>query len=131
MLYGLLLVAARRIVTFVATCCTVCYLLPHAVQLRFVAACRTVCYLEPHAIQLLLLPHALQFTICCHMQYNLLLWLLHTVAFVATHCTVAFDCRTPYSLLLVATHRKVTFVAECCCSIVGAKFRREGCGGLS
>ena len=62
MSYSLLLnfvAACRAVCYFVAACRAVCYFVAacHAVCYVFVAACRTVCYL---------LPHAVQFVICCH-----------------------------------------------------------------
>ena len=76
MLYSLL---------FVTACCTVCYLLPHAVKLLFVATCRTVFFLL----------HAVHFAICCRTLYSL--------PFIATCRTVAIYCHMLYSLLFVAT----------------------------
>ena len=63
-----------------ATCCTVYYSLPHAIQLLLVlhtiqftsvAALLTVQYLLPHAMQLLfVVTCAIEFAICCRMLYS-------------------------------------------------------------
>ena len=89
----------------VATCCVVCYLLPHATQYTIcchmlhgslfaaaIATCRTICYL---------LLHAVQFATCCLMPYSC--WfLLHTL-----------------QLLFVAVSY---IVAICCCMLCGCYF---------
>ena len=77
-------------------------------RVAFVAVCRTVCYLLPHAVQLLFLPHAVYFAICCSAPYSCYL-LLYTVFVAACH-TVAIYCRMLYSLLFVATSRKICYL---------------------
>ena len=67
--------ACGKSLLFVAACCTVCYLLPHAVQLA-------ICFLMPYSL-LFVVPHDVQFAFCCYMLYSLL--------FVAACHTV---CRT-------------------------------------
>ena len=112
-LYSLLFVATRR-TAFVAACHTVCYLLPHAVQLCFAAACHTVCYLLLYAVELLLLPHAVQFAARCHMPYNLLFITAPYSCFFLPHTVQLFlaaACRTVCYLLLYC---RVAFVAVCC-----------------
>ena len=67
-----------------ATCRTVCYLLPHTVQIFFVSAHCTAWYLLSHAVQL---------AICCLVLYSFL--------FVFIYRAVCFHCHMPYSLLVL------------------------------
>ena len=118
----------------VATCCTVCYLLLHAIQ--FAICCRIpysslTCCRTPYSFfkicchmlySCYLLPHAIQFAICCRKLYSCFL-LPHAVQllFVAACCTVCYFlphavqfatcCRMPYSLLFV-----VASCTTCCCN---------------
>ena len=73
--------------------------LPHVVRLLFVTACCTVCYL---------LPHAMRFALCCHMPCSLLLVAFvptcRIVCYLLLHAMwFAICCHVPCSSLFVAS----------------------------
>ena len=97
---------------FVAAHCTVVFgcRMTHSLlfvvarcRVAFFAVCRTVCYLLPHAVQLLFLPHAVHFAICCSAPYSCYL-LLYTVHF-------AICCRMPYCCYLLP--HAIQFAIRC------------------
>ena len=75
----LLFVAAHHTVVFGSRMpYSLLFVVAHC-RVAFVAVCHTVCYLLPHAVQLLFLPHAVHFAICCSAPYScyLLLYAVH------------------------------------------------------
>ena len=100
---------------FVASCCTVCYFLPHAMQfalcchmpcsLLLVAACCAICYLFPCAMQLLFAAscRAVCYLLPCAIQFAIFVASCRAVCYLLPHAVQFAICyHLPYSLLFVA-----------------------------
>ena len=122
--FGLLSLPHVVQLLFVAAYCTVCYLLPRAVQFALYMPCSLLLVATRHAVCYLLL-HAVQFAICCclfpHAVYSLLLRCMPcSLLFVAVCRAVCYlfphavqfatCCRMPCSLLFVAACRAVCYL---------------------
>ena len=128
---------------FVAACRTVCYLLPHAVQMLFVA---TICCLAACGMVAICCRMSCSLLFCCRTLYSLLCRMPCSLLFVAALCTVCYllphairyllphvvqfatYCLVPYSCWFLLHTLQLLFVAVsytvaiCCCMLYGCYF---------